>query len=129
LTKRLGIEDNVIFTGKIKDEDLPQYFAACDVFVLPSISMAEGFGMVSLEAMATGKPVIGSNIGGIPFVLDKVGLLTKPRDVKSLSKTILKILNNEKLAKRIGKNSREKIEKMFTIKKFAESTESVYKSL
>jgi glycosyltransferase involved in cell wall biosynthesis len=130
LTKSLKLEDNVIFVDKFNNEkEKVEYFRACDVLVLPSINKSEGFGIVSLEAMACGKPVIGSNVGGIPFVLGDVGMLTKPKDVNSLSSSILKVLNNEKLARRMGKASRKRVEKHFTIRKAAEKTEKVFESL
>jgi len=130
LTNNLKLEDNVIFVDKFNNEkEKVQYFRACDVLVLPSINKSEGFGIVSLEAMACGKPVIGSNVGGIPFVLGDVGLLTKPKDIDSLSTAILKVLNDDKLARRMGKASRKRVEKHFTIRKAAEKTEKVFESL
>ena len=130
LTKRLNLEDNIIFVDKFNNEkEKVEYFRACDVLVLPSINKSEGFGIVCLEAMACGKPVIGSNVGGIPYVLGDVGMLIKPKDVNSISNAILKILDNEKMARRMGNASRKRVEKYFTIRKAAEKTESIFKTL
>lgn len=126
LTKNLGLTDNVIFMGRVSEEDLPKYYSACDVFILPSTTRAEGFGIVSIEAMASGKPVIGSDIGGIPFVIGDVGILTKPRDPKSIKKALLKVLNNKKLARNMGKKSLEKVKKNFSLEMFAKNMLKVY---
>jgi glycosyltransferase involved in cell wall biosynthesis len=69
----LGIQDAVTFTGFVPDDELPGYYAAADVFVLPSTTMAEGFGMVLLEASACGTAVIGTSVGGIPAALAAAG--------------------------------------------------------
>jgi phosphatidylinositol alpha-1,6-mannosyltransferase len=70
LAEEKEVEDKVIFIGYIPDEDLPKYYAMCDVFVMPSIEMkeegeVEGFGIAFLEANACGKPVIGGKSGGV----------------------------------------------------------------
>ena len=59
---KLGVNSQVTFAGRVSDEDLPLYYAASDVTVLPSTTMGEAFGLVLVEAMATGKPVIASNL-------------------------------------------------------------------
>jgi len=128
LAKKLKIEKNIIFTGFIPEKEKPEYFAACDVFILPSTNKSEGFGIVSLEAMACGKPVIGSDVGGIPFVVGDAGILSKPKDVKSISNALLKVLGNEKLARRMGTKSRKRVEKHFAIRKLAEKTERLFES-
>ncbi len=80
LAKSLGIYEEVIFTGYVEDELLPEFYAACDVTVLPSKNSAEGFGLVLIEAMACGKAVVGSRTGGIVDVIaDGInGLLVTP---------------------------------------------------
>ncbi len=119
LSRKLDIEDRVIFTGRVDDKELPEYYAACDVFVLPSVSRAEGFGIVNLEAMATGKPVIGSDIGGIPYAIGNVGILTKPGSVKSLEDALLRVITDKKLAEGMGKKGLKKVRENFSLEAFA----------
>lgn len=83
-TKRLNLGGHVFFFGGRKHEEIPLWMNACDIFVLPSLM--ESFGVVSLESMACGKPVIGTDVGGIPEVIARkdLGILVKPSDPKSL---------------------------------------------
>ena len=60
-----GVEDRLVFPGRIAHRNVPAYYAMSDVFVLPSISRLEAFGIVALEAMATAKPVVVSDIPGV----------------------------------------------------------------
>lgn len=112
LAKKLGIRKNVIFVGKVSDADLPNYYASADVFVLPSIvdskGSTEGLGVVLLEAMAMGKPVIASNVGGIPEVVvdGKTGILIPERDPQALSKVIIDLIENSDRIQMFGKNAR-----------------------
>jgi glycosyltransferase involved in cell wall biosynthesis len=96
-TKELNLEERIFFFGAQKHEEIPKWMNACDLFVLPSLM--ESFGVVSIEAMACGKPVIGTRVGGIPEIVrtNDVGILTKPADPKELSEVILVALNNRGL--------------------------------
>lgn len=97
----------VFFTGARRD--VPQILPAADIVVLPSIS--EGSPYILLEALACGKPVIATKVGGIPdMVTPDEGLLVEPGDPKSLAKAIDKLLNNPKLLKDMGRKSRKKAE-------------------
>lgn len=109
LTQNLHLSSNVVFAGNVPDEQLPLYYAASDALVLPSKDMSEGFGLTLLEANATGKPVIASNVGGIPSVIQDGhnGLLVPPKNPSSLADTILKLAGDSQLAKRIGQNGRK----------------------
>ena len=83
---QLGLGDSVRFLGKVSEEQLPVYYRACDVSVVPSLSL-EGFGLVVLEALASGTPVIASDTGGLPEALAPLdpGLLVPAGDVSSLA--------------------------------------------
>lgn len=94
--KRAGILTECHFPGFVPDEDLPKYYAGAHVLTLPSISSAEGFGMVLLEAQACGTPVIGTDIGGIPYAIgdSKSGLLVNPRSSLQLYRALASVLKN-----------------------------------
>jgi glycosyltransferase involved in cell wall biosynthesis len=87
ITVRLGVERYVNFTGYVPDRDLVKYYSGAHMTVLPSLTSAEGFGMVLLESQACGTPVIGSRIGGIPATMEngKTGYLVGPGDVIDLA--------------------------------------------
>jgi glycosyltransferase involved in cell wall biosynthesis len=123
--------DRIIFTGKVSHHDLPRYFAACDVFVLPSISRLEAFGLVVLEAMASSKPVIISNIPGVmELVTDgEEGLLTEPMNVEDLAEKINILMADPKLRKSMGEKGREKVVREFTWDKVVSQIERTYESI
>ncbi|MFA4662850.1 glycosyltransferase family 4 protein [Pyrococcus kukulkanii] len=131
LTKSLGIDKHVIFTGFIEDDKLPDYYRSSDVVVLPSTTVAEGFGMVLIEGNSAKKPVIASNIGGMKYVVKhkKTGLLVPPKDSKSLADAIIHLLQNEKEAKKMGRNGRKLVKKYYTWERVAKMTENVYKEV
>jgi L-malate glycosyltransferase len=102
LAKKLGLKNNVFFPGEIPPDSIPNYYGLCDIFVIPSIT--ESFGMVTIEAMACGKPVIGTNVGGIPEIIrDGVnGFLVPPRSPEDLAEKILFLLKNPALMEKMG---------------------------
>jgi glycosyltransferase involved in cell wall biosynthesis len=97
----------VNFLGRVSEDTLMSYYNWCDVFLLPS--QGEGFGLVYLEAMACGKPVIAGNHGGAPEVVDNgvTGYLVDHDDVRSLTKVISELLANDSLRESMGKAGRE----------------------
>lgn len=111
-----GVGDRVIFAGKISDEDLPKYYSSCDVFVLPSVTTGESFGLVLVEAMASGKPVIASDLPGLRAVVDdgKNGFLASPKDADAIAIRIEELLNNPELSKSCGENGRKKVEEKYS---------------
>ena len=82
--------------GKVPENDLDKFYSGLDVFVLPSINSLEAFGMVQLEAMFCGVPVIASDLPGVRTIVQntKMGLICKKKDHVDLSKKIIKILKN-----------------------------------
>lgn len=108
ISNELGLDRNVMFVGDIDDETLPQYYSASDVLVLPSKDMSEGFGLTLLEANATGKPVIASNVGGIPSVVRNGynGILVPPNNPQALSNEIRALSMNPRKARALGRNGR-----------------------
>jgi len=126
----LGINDRVIFAGYIPDNALPQFYAACDITVLPSKDASEGFGLVLLEAMATGKPVVGSRVGGIPDVIsdELTGLMVPPNSEGDLSEAIISLFNDAEKRKRMGVAAREFADSISWYN-VAKRVESVYKEI
>ncbi len=125
----LGLQSTVTFAGLVSDADLPYYYAASDIFVLPS--SLEPFGLVLLEAMSMCKPVVATDVGGIPEVVRDGynGLLVPPHDSSSLSNAILRLSADEHLRTRLSKNGRATVENQFTVQKMALATHKCYNGL
>jgi glycosyltransferase involved in cell wall biosynthesis len=129
LTESLGLGMNVRFTGFIPAERLQEYYNGCRLFVLPSTdSTREGFGIVPLEAMSCGKPVITTEIVGIAEEIKKSGsgLVVSRGNEVDLAKAMLYILENEDLAKKMGTSGRRLIEERYSWRRIAEEMEKVY---
>lgn len=109
---RLGVEDRVVFAGY--RDDVPALLAGCDVFCLPSV--AEGLPLVILEAMAQGKPVVATAVGGTPeLVADgETGLLVPPGDAAALRSALRQILGDAGLAGRFGEAGRARVRTTFS---------------
>ena len=127
LAIKRGVEDRVVFIGYVPDEDLPKYYALCDLFILPSKELkadgeVEGFGIAFLEANACGKPVIGGRSGGIEdAIIDgKTGYLVNPDKKDEIIKTAVQILKQPRLAKSLGEKGRMRIEEELSWEKVTE---------
>ncbi len=119
---------NVVFAGRVSDERLPEYYAACDVFALPSVTRQEAFGLVLVEAMASGKPVISTNFSGMPYVVGDAGLLVEPRDPDALREALEKILYDSELAAELSARARKRVSELFTRDVVCSRLLEVYKS-
>lgn len=130
MAQKLGVEKNIRFTGYVDDELKPLYFKSADIFCLPSINTAEAFGIVNLEAMACGLPIVSTRLGGIPDVVEdgKNGLLAEPGDEKSLADALIYLMQNEDIAKKMGNYGKIKVQD-YSWEKIAEKTERIYKEL
>jgi len=119
----------VRFTGFVPYEDLKALYFACDIFVLPSLE--EGFGMVLTDALASGKPVIGTNVGGIPMQIRDGwnGFLVDPTNEKQLAEKIKYLIENEEERIKIGKNSRKLAREEFDWEKIAGRYLKVYEEV
>ncbi len=118
MIKNYGLESKVFIIPSVKD--LRPYYLACDVFVLPSIYKSETFGIVLLEAMAFGKPVISTELGtGTSWINinGKTGFVVKPRNPQELNEAIKKLLEDEKLRKLFGKNAKKRAQE-FSLESF-----------
>lgn len=122
----LGLSPWVIFTGAVADDDLPCWYAACDIFVMPSRDIPgqppEGLGLVYLEANAAGKPVVGARTGGVEdaIVDDETGFLVPPEDPEALAAALRRLLHDRDLAARLGDQGRQRVESQFTWRHVAE---------
>lgn len=132
LVRKLGLGGNVIFAGRVNDEELPSYHHSCDIFIMTSKEIkergeVEGFGIVFLEAGACGKPVIGGKSGGIPdAVIDGVtGILVDPNNVDEIASAIIRLLSDRDLALRLGENGRKRVERELNITEFGKKLNEV----
>ena len=134
LAKELELEDVITFTGRLSATELMDYYSRAAVFVLPSVTVnnqTEGLGVVLLEAMASGIPVIGSNTGGIPDIIeDKVnGLLVPPGDPDALAEAIIRILEDRDLADRFREAGLETVKGRFSWDKISDQFIEVYREV
>ncbi len=117
LVRELGLTEKVFFTGRVQDEELPAYFHACDIFVLPASQRSEAFGVVQLEAMASGRAVVSTELGtGTSYVnVDgETGLVVPPRDPGELASAINRLLADEPLRTMMGQRGRERARQEFS---------------
>ena len=130
LARRLGIHDNVRFLGHVPPSLLPSLYASSTVFALPSL-FGESFGIVLLEAMSAGCPVVASRVGGVGEVVkDRVtGLLVEPGSAQDLAKGLVHILSDSDRARSMGKAGRSRVRSRFAWSVVAEKVERVYGEL
>lgn len=125
----LGLRERVVFTGGISDEEVVAHLHACDVFVLPSVTHAETFGVAQLEAMACGKPVVSTNVrSGVPWVNrhGATGLVVEPGDEHALAAALRTLLADEAGRRAMGTAGRERVRREFTLQRMAEATSALY---
>lgn len=117
LSKKLGLKDNVFFLGSIPYTILPNYYHACDLFILPS--NYEGFGKVLLEAAMAKKPVVSTSVSGSSdIVVDNVtGFLVSPGDYRELAKKVIRLIEDSALAKTMGENAQRHVLENFNPKR------------
>ena len=104
----MGVSDRVFFSGRIPEEDLAAYFNACDVFCLPSVEPSEAFGLVQLEAMACGKPVVCTQLNNgvnVVNVHGKTGFAVPVRDPVALGLCLARLLQDDALRQKLGKQA------------------------
>lgn len=132
MVKELGISASVRFTGTINRADVPAYFHLCDVFTLPAVfdpkGNVDGCPNVILEAMACGKPVVASNISGIPLVVKEgqTGLLVEERNSAELAAALVVLLTDTAKREKFGRAGRQRILNELTWDKVIEQFKDVY---
>jgi glycosyltransferase involved in cell wall biosynthesis len=127
----LGVERRVVFLGAVADRDLPAYYQAADLLVLPASTRGEAFGLVQLEAMSSGLPVVCTELGtGTSYVNRHgcSGLVVPPRSVQGLVDAIGRLLADEALRRRLAEGARER-SRRFSAERMVRRTLDVYQEI
>jgi len=126
------VADRVVFVGELQPPETVPYYHACEVFALPSIARSEAFGIVQLEAMACGKPVVNTRLAsGVPFAsLDTVsGLTVEPCDSRALAAAINRILADPEMRRTMGEAGRARVEREFNVTAMMDRIAAIYREL
>jgi len=137
LVKNLDLGKNVIFTGPVSHTDAPYYYSSSDIVVVPSVRVSgveEATSITMLEGMATGKPVVASNIGGLketisPEKENRIGVLFEQGDARDMAKKTVHLLKNREERERMGKNAREFILKRHSWELNARRVAEIYNKI
>jgi glycosyltransferase involved in cell wall biosynthesis len=127
--RRLGVSERVSFLGRQAEDGLAALYQACDVFALPCTERSEAFGIVQLEAMAAGRPVVSCDVGtGVAWVNqhEVTGLVAPPRDAAQLAAALGRLLGDPALRERMGAAGRERVRQQFTLQRMVERIEALY---
>jgi len=129
IVAELGMSDITTFPGRLGDDILPAYYAAADVCVVPS--HYEPFGLVAIEAMASGTPVVASDVGGLQFTVvpEETGLLAPAQDEAAFAAAIDRILCNPDWRNQLGKQARVRVEEKFSWDGVAHQLSDLYTKL
>jgi glycosyltransferase involved in cell wall biosynthesis len=127
LSAKLGVANRFVFLGK--RDDVPEIMNACDLIVVPS--RAEPFGKVVIEAMACGKCVIASAVGGIPEIIQDGwnGRLVPPGNLEALQSAMLEVLRDNNMRTFLSRNGCRTAKEKFSINTLVEKTQDLYTSL
>ena len=131
LCRRLKIEERVVFTGFIENHRIPGFINKMDIFIIPSISDSETFGVAAVEAAACQLPVIASDIGGLPEVIthDKTGFLVPPRNSQAIADRIIQLITDTKLRQRMGKDARRRVKEDYDWSQNSRQMEQLYQTV
>lgn len=131
LASSLGVRHKVVFLGELQNEDTAPFFRAADVFVLPSVARSEAFGIVQLEAMASGTPVINTSLAsGVPWVSqhERTGLTVPPDDPAALSRAITALLDDDTARAGLGAAARARVRAEFTVQIMGDRLAAIYEA-
>jgi rhamnosyl/mannosyltransferase len=132
LAARSPAAARIHFAGEVPEADLPTYYAAADLVVLPSCERSEAFGLVLLEAMAAGRAVIGTELGtGTSFVNqhDETGLVVAPGDAPALAAAVNALMGDPERRRRFGANGRRRVTEHFHVERMVDRTVEVYREV
>jgi rhamnosyl/mannosyltransferase len=130
MTQDTGLTGRVHCVGPIPDARLPAYYQCCDLFCLPSVTRAEAFGIVQVEAMAAGKPIVNTMLdNGVNFVAPQnvAALTVPPGDPAALARAILCLLQDVALRRKLGENARQRAAREFSLEAMRERTLALYR--
>jgi rhamnosyl/mannosyltransferase len=132
LTRNCGLQERIHFLGEVADEELPAFYQAADVFVLPASHRSEAFGVVQLEAMAAGTPVVSTDLGtGTSFVNQDglTGFVAPARDASALARAVNRLLADSELRRSMGEEGRRRVLEHFTVDRMVDGVIRVYEDL
>jgi glycosyltransferase involved in cell wall biosynthesis len=129
LTQEMGLGSQVTFAGAINQQELPFYYTASDVCVIPS--HYEPFGLVALEAMACGTPVVATDVGGLKFTVvpEETGLLVPPRDVDALAQAMARVLTDTDWTQRLTQQASSRVQQNFSWAGVAAQLSDLYRRI
>lgn len=131
LADQKQVKDRMHFVGRLSHSDLPKYYQAADIHVLPAINRCEAFGLVTLEAAASGLPSIVSNLPGVRTLVKEreTGLVVPASDIGALTLALRFMLQKDDLRQRCGQNARSRVERRFAPEIIHKELKDVYKSV
>lgn len=132
LARAEGVSHKVTLLGEVQNSDVAPFFAAADVFVLPSVARSEAFGIVQLEAMASGTPVVNTALdSGVPWVSqhERTGLTVPPGDPPALAAALARLLDDRVLRDRLGAAARARARAEFDVRVMGDRVAGIYRTL
>ena len=129
LAREFGVGERVHFVGRVSDDELASYYQAADIFVLASHLRAEAFGIVLLEAMAAGLPLVTTELGTGTSEVNQhgvTGFVVPPEEPRALARALQVLLADRRLREHLGQNGRRRAQTDYSIERMAERTHTVY---
>lgn len=129
----MGLQDRVKLLGRVSDEELPAFYGACKLFCLSSVQKTEAFGIVQIEAMSCGKPVVATRIphSGVAWVNKHgvSGLNVEPENARQLAEAIRSLTGEEEVYRKYARGARLRYEELFTKERMIEKCVKIYKEV
>lgn len=131
LSEKLGINNRVRFIGRVPHDKVPDYLSRFDIYVAPSILDSESFGVAVIEASACKRPVIVSDVGGLPEVVQDgvIGYIVSPKDVDALAEKIQTLLLNSEKRRSMGEAGESFVRNVYEWQHCVDIMETVYNSI